>query len=154
MIGFPTGYTTTAIKALEVGHALEDGADEVDMVLPIGSVKQHEYAEIFEDIHSVVEAAKGRVVKVILETCYLTDEEKVMGATIAVAAGAHYVKTSTGFGPSGAAVEDIRLMRKVVGEHVGIKAAGGIRTQEFVKDLISAGADRIGASSTVAILTE
>jgi len=154
VIGFPLGATPTEIKVAEAKKALEDGADELDMVINIGALKDKDYDYVRNDIAEVVKVAheKGAKVKVIIETCYLTEEEKVKACELAKEAGADFVKTSTGFGTGGATVEDVRLMRKVVGPEMGVKAAGGIRTYEQALAMIEAGANRIGASSGVKIV--
>ncbi len=151
--GFPLGATSTQAKAFEAKKAVDDGADEVDMVINIGLLKAGEYEKVYEDIKAVVDSAKVPV-KVIIEACYLTDEEKVAACTISKLAGARYVKTSTGFGSGGATVEDVNLMRWVVGSDMGVKAAGGIRNLEKAKDMIKAGANKIGTSSGVVIVSE
>ncbi|MFQ5707329.1 MAG: deoxyribose-phosphate aldolase [bacterium] len=154
VIGFPLGATTTAAKAFETRHAVQEGADEIDMVINIGRLKSGDYDLVEKDIGAVVEAAGRRAhVKVILETCYLTDEEKIQGSLLAKAAGAAFVKTSTGFGKSGASLGDVALMRKVVGTEMGVKAAGGIRDYENAMRMVQAGATRIGASASVAIVS-
>ena len=150
--GFPLGATSTEAKAFEAKRAVEDGADEVDMVINVGLLKAGEYEKVYEDIRAVVEAAKIPV-KVIIEACYLTDEEKIAACVLAKLAGARYVKTSTGFGSGGATVEDVNLMRWVVGDEMGVKAAGGIRDLEKAKEMIRAGADKIGTSSGVVIVS-
>jgi deoxyribose-phosphate aldolase len=153
VVGFPLGATTKEVKAFETKQAVENGAQEVDMVINIGALKDKEYDVVKEDIKAVVEAAKGKaLVKVIIETCLLTDEEKVKACEIAKEAGADFVKTSTGFSTGGATVEDIELMRKTVGIDMGVKASGGVRTREFAEAVIEAGANRIGASSSIAIV--
>ncbi|MFH0777370.1 MAG: deoxyribose-phosphate aldolase [Candidatus Eisenbacteria bacterium] len=152
--GFPHGTNRSDVKAFEARKAVGDGAREVDMVMNVGALKSGEYRHVEDDIRSVVEACgRGVVVKVILETGYLNDEEKIKACTLAKATGAHYVKTSTGFGPRGASVEDVRLMRKVVGEEMGVKAAGGIRTAEDAAKMIEAGATRIGTSASIKIIS-
>ena len=154
VIGFPLGATTSFTKAAETRDAIANGATEVDMVIPIGLLKADEGLAVYEDISAVVRAAAGDVVvKVIIETGMLTDEEKRTACTLAKEAGADFVKTSTGFGPGGATVEDIRLMRSVVGEQMCVKASGGVRTYEDALSIIEAGANRIGASSGIAIVT-
>nr|PZN41774.1 MAG: deoxyribose-phosphate aldolase [Bacillota bacterium] len=153
VIGFPLGATTTEAKAFEARQAVEAGAEELDMVINVGALKSGHLDRVQEDIAAVVRAAAGRVVKVILETGLLTDEEKVTACRLAVAAGAHFVKTSTGFGPGGATVADVRLMRQTVGDQVGVKASGGIRDHATAVAMVEAGASRIGASSSVAIVT-
>ncbi|MCG0238715.1 MAG: deoxyribose-phosphate aldolase [Firmicutes bacterium] len=153
VIGFPLGATTTEAKAFEARQAVEAGADELDMVMNVGALKSGHLDRVQEDIAAVVRAAAGRMVKVILETGLLTDEEKVTACRLAVAAGAHFVKTSTGFGPGGATVADVSLMRRTVGDQVGVKASGGIRDHATAVAMVEAGATRIGASSSVAIVT-
>ncbi|KRD99822.1 deoxyribose-phosphate aldolase [Priestia megaterium] len=152
VIGFPLGATTSAVKAFETTNAIENGADEVDMVINIGALKDKNYDLVQSDIQAVVDAAKGKaLVKVIIETALLTDEEKAKVSELAVKAGADFVKTSTGFSTGGATVEDVALMRKTVGPDVGVKASGGVRGLEDAKAMIEAGATRIGASSGVSI---
>ena len=154
VIGFPLGATTPEIKAMEARKALRDGAREVDMVINIGALKSQDYELVATDIEKVVEAAHevGALCKVILETALLSDEEKVMASSLAKAAKADFVKTSTGFGPGGATVYDVALMRETVGPDMGVKASGGVRTLEDVEDMIAAGATRIGASAGVQIV--
>ncbi|WP_027108486.1 deoxyribose-phosphate aldolase [Lacticigenium naphthae] len=153
VIGFPLGANTSAIKAAEVKDAIENGATEVDMVINIGALKGEEYAVVEKDIQAVVDAAKGKaLVKVIIETALLTKDEKIKACELAKKAGADFVKTSTGFSTGGATVEDIRLMRGVVGPEMGVKASGGVRTREQALDMIKAGATRIGASNGMALL--
>ncbi|HHU49448.1 MAG TPA: deoxyribose-phosphate aldolase [Clostridiales bacterium] len=153
VIGFPLGATSTKTKVHETKEAIENGASEVDMVINIGAVKSGDYDLVRNDIESVVFAAKGRaLVKVIIETCLLTDDEKVRVCTIAKMAGADFVKTSTGFSTGGATIDDVRLMRRVVGPDMGVKAAGGIRDYETAVAMMEAGADRLGTSSGVAIV--
>ncbi len=154
VVGFPLGANLTSVKAFEAARAVEDGADELDMVLNIGALKQGNAKYVEEDIKAVVKAADGAVVKVILETCYLTDEEKVLACKLSKNAGAHFVKTSTGLAGGGATVEDVALMRRTVGQDLGVKAAGGIRTLESFKAMVDAGANRIGTSSGVKILED
>ena len=152
VIGFPLGATTSAVKAFETTNAIENGADEVDMVINIGALKDKNYDLVQSDIQAVVDAAKGKaLVKVIIETALLTDEEKAKVSELAVKAGADFVKTSTGFSTGGATVEDVALMRKTVGPDVGVKASGGVRGLEDAKAMIEAGATRIGTSSGVSI---
>ena len=155
VIGFPLGATSSASKAFETDHAIKDGAREVDMVINIGMLKSGEYDYIKEDILSVVSTAHsfGVLTKVIIETGLLTDEEKVKACMLAKQAGADFVKTSTGFVKGGATAGDIALMRKVVGPDLGVKASGGVRSQEDALALIASGADRIGASASVKIVT-
>lgn len=156
VVGFPLGAVAPEAKAAEAARAVADGATEIDMVLQIGRLKAGEDEFVRRDIEAVVRASRAAdaaaLVKVIIETCYLTDEEKVRACRLAVAAGAHFVKTSTGFGPAGATVEDVRLMRANVPAHVGVKAAGGVRTAEDARAMLAAGATRIGTSSGVAIV--
>ncbi|WP_213819007.1 deoxyribose-phosphate aldolase [Garciella nitratireducens] len=155
VIGFPLGATTSEVKAFETQNAIDNGASEVDMVIAIGKLKAGEYTAVQQDISAVVNAAKGKaLVKVIIETCLLTDQEKVKACQLAVEAGADYVKTSTGFSTGGAKIEDIRLMRKTVGNDIGVKASGGIRDRETALKMIEAGASRIGASASIAIVTQ
>ncbi len=152
VIGFPLGATTSAVKAAEASEAIENGAREVDMVINVGAVKSGDFDYVRKDVEAVVQAAKGKaLVKVILETCLLTDEEKRKCCQICKEAGADFVKTSTGFSTGGATVEDIKLMRDIVKPGMGVKASGGIRNYETAKAMIDAGASRIGASASVAI---
>ncbi|RDX02355.1 deoxyribose-phosphate aldolase [Listeria kieliensis] len=153
VIGFPLGANTSSMKAFETKDAILNGATEVDMVINIGALKEGNDTLVEEDIKAVVEAADGTLVKVIIETCLLTDEEKVRACKLAVKAGADFVKTSTGFSSGGATVHDIKLMRETVGPDIGVKASGGIRTKEDVLKMIDAGATRIGASAGVAIVS-
>lgn len=152
VVGFPLGAMATVAKAAETRQAVTDGAVEVDMVINVGWLKGGEYGLVRDDISAVVEAANGRPVKVILETALLTDEEKRRGCQLAKETGAAFVKTCTGFGGGGATVEDIALMREVVGPEMGVKASGGIRTTQDVHRMLEAGATRIGASASVAIV--
>ena len=152
VIGFPLGANTPELKAFETSDAIQNGADEVDMVINIGALKSRNFDLVERDIRAVVEAAKGTLVKVIIETCLLTDDEKVKACQIAQKAGADFVKTSTGFSTGGATVEDVALMRKTVGPDMGVKASGGARSYEDALAFIKAGATRIGASSGVAIM--
>lgn len=152
VIGFPLGASTSAVKACETKDAIANGAGEIDMVINIGALKDGEYDIVREDIKAVVDAANGTLVKVIIEACLLTDEEKVKACELSVEAGAHFVKTSTGFSTGGATPEDIELMRKTVGPEIGVKASGGVRNLEDMKKMIENGATRIGASSGVAIM--
>jgi deoxyribose-phosphate aldolase len=153
VIGFPLGATTSEVKAFETVNAIENGADEVDMVINISALKDKKYDVVENDIKAVVDAAKGKALtKVIIEACLLTDEEKVKACELAVKAGADFVKTSTGFSTGGATAEDIALMRKTVGENTGVKASGGVRSLEDAESMVKAGATRIGASSGVAIV--
>nr|WP_278302085.1 deoxyribose-phosphate aldolase [Caminicella sporogenes] len=153
VIGFPLGANTKEVKAFETKQAIENGAQEVDMVINIGALKDKKYDVVRDDIKAVVDAAKGKaLVKVIIETCLLTDEEKIKACEIAKEAGADFVKTSTGFSTGGATVEDVKLMRKTVGPDMGVKASGGVRSKEDAEAVINAGANRIGASASVAIV--
>jgi deoxyribose-phosphate aldolase len=155
VIGFPHGSSTTAIKAAEARQAIADGAVELDMVINIGELRSGHADYAKEDIRAVVEAAKGQaLVKVILENAYLTDEEKALACRLVEAAGADFVKTSTGFAPSGATIEDLRLMRASVGPRVQVKAAGGVRTLDAILAVIDTGTTRVGATATAAILDE
>ncbi|MFS1663692.1 deoxyribose-phosphate aldolase [Streptococcus sp. zg-JUN1979] len=153
VVGFPLGATTSATKAFETRDAVANGADEIDMVIAIGSLKSKDYQAVEDDIRAVVEASQDKLVKVIIETCLLTDDEKIKACQLAVAAGADFVKTSTGFSHKGATVEDVTLMRQTVGKEVGVKAAGGARNLADAKAFIEAGATRIGTSAGVAIVT-
>ena len=152
VIGFPLGANTPALKAFETKDAIENGADEIDMVINIGALKSKNYDLVLEDIKAVVEASGEKLVKVIIETCLLTEEEKVKACQLSKEAGADFVKTSTGFSTGGATVEDVALMRKTVGPDMGVKASGGARSYEDAIAFIEAGATRIGASSGVAIM--
>lgn len=153
VIGFPLGAHLPDIKGYEARRAVEQGAEEVDMVLNIGALKSRDYALVEQDILGVVQAVgKDTVVKVILETSLLTRDEKVMGCTLAKAAGADYVKTSTGFAGGGATVEDVQLMRETVGPDMGVKASGGVRTRDDAEKMVAAGATRLGASAGVKIV--
>ena len=154
VIGFPLGATTPEIKAMETRRALRDGAREVDMVLNIGALKSGDYALVRTDIEKVVEAAHdgSALCKVILETALLTDEEKVIASSLAKQARADFVKTSTGFGPGGATIYDVALMRETVGPEMGVKASGGVRTADDAEGMIAAGATRIGASAGIEIV--
>ena len=153
VVGFPLGATTSEAKAFETADAVRKGADEIDMVINVGSLKAGNFKLVEDDIKAVVQAACGRPVKVILETALLTDEEKIMGCTLSKAAGASFVKTSTGFGPGGATAHDIALMRKTVGPDLGVKASGGVRDMKTVLQMVEAGATRIGASASVKIVS-
>lgn len=154
VIGFPLGANTKTVKAFEAKEAVENGADEVDMVLNIGALKSGDDVLVLEDMKAVREAAKNAVVKVILETCLLTDEEKKKACALAKEAGLDFVKTSTGFSTAGATVEDVKLMREAVGDTMGVKASGGIRDTKTAEAMIAAGASRIGASKSIAIIGE
>lgn len=153
VIGFPLGANTSATKAFEAKHAIECGADEVDVVMNVAALKDGDYDYVVQDIKGVVDAATGKaLVKVIIEACLLTEEEKTLACQLSVKAGAEFVKTSTGFSTGGATAEDVALMRKVVGDKIGVKASGGIRNLEDMEQMIAAGASRIGASSGVKIM--
>ncbi len=147
VIGFPLGYQVTSVKEAEVRQAVADGASEVDMVVNLGDVKNRDFDRVTEEIRTLKAAAQDNVLKVIVETCYLTEEEKIALCSCVTEAGADYIKTSTGFGTAGAALEDIRLFQQHIGENVKIKAAGGIRTPEQAEQYIKAGCARIGSSS-------
>ncbi|MCB2294471.1 deoxyribose-phosphate aldolase [Clostridium algoriphilum] len=154
VIGFPLGATTTETKAFEASDAIKNGATEVDMVISIGELKDKNYEYVEQDIKAVVEVAKGKsLVKVIIETCLLTGEEKVKACELAKKAGADFVKTSTGFSKGGATIEDVKLMRETVGKEMGVKASGGIHTKEEATKMIEAGATRIGTSSGISIIS-
>lgn len=152
VIGFPLGATTTIAKVMETRDAIANGAEEIDMVINVGAVKAKKWDLVKQDIEAVREASEGYILKVILETALLTDEEKIKSSEISKEAGADFVKTSTGFGPGGATEHDVALMRQVVGEKMGVKASGGIRDYETAQKMIDAGATRIGASASVAIV--
>jgi deoxyribose-phosphate aldolase len=156
VVGFPHGANTTAVKAFEAERALDEGAVELDMVLPIGWLRSGEDDEVREDIAAVVDVAhpRGAVVKVILENAYLTDEQKVRGCRLSETAGADFVKTSTGFAPSGSTMDDLRLMRASVSDRVKVKAAGGIRTLDLLIEGLNAGMDRCGATATAVIIDD
>jgi len=154
VVGFPLGATTPAVKAFETNEVIEKGAKEVDMVINIGAAKSGNWKLVEEDIRAVVHASRGRaLVKVIIETCLLTDEEKVRACTLSKLAGADFVKTSTGFSTGGATAEDVSLMRRTVGEKMGVKASGAVRDYATAKKMIEAGATRLGTSSGVAIVS-
>ena len=154
VIGFPLGASETAIKAAESKLAIEQGAKEIDMVINIGLLKSSEYQAVYDDIEMVCDTChkNGAILKVIIETCLLTDEEKIIACLLSKKAGADFVKTSTGFSTAGAKVEDIELMRKVVGHKMGVKASGGVRNRETAIAMLKAGANRIGASSGIKII--
>jgi deoxyribose-phosphate aldolase len=151
-VGFPFGAVQADVKRFETEAAVDDGAHEIDVVLNIARLKQGDDKFIMRELIDVAEAADERTVKVILETCYLTDEEKVRACQMIVESGAHFVKTSTGFGPAGATVADVRLLRQTVGQKFGVKASGGIRDTQTALAMIEAGANRLGTSSGVAII--
>ncbi|MEX2104388.1 MAG: deoxyribose-phosphate aldolase [Bacilli bacterium] len=153
VIGFPLGANSSATKAFETKQAIEDGATEVDMVINIGALKNGDKETVENDIRAVVEAARGKaLVKVIIETSLLTEEEKVLACQLSKNAGADFVKTSTGFSTGGATIEDIALMHQTIGPEMGVKASGGVRDAASVQELVKAGATRIGASSGIAIV--
>lgn len=155
VIGFPLGATTPLAKQLEARDAVAAGADELDMVINVGALKDEDYELVYDDIVGVVKAAGSKaIVKVILETSALTDEEKVIGSLLSARAGAAFVKTSTGFGSGGATVTDVALMKRTVGENVQVKASTGVKTREIAVELIKAGATRLGTSSGKAILSD
>jgi deoxyribose-phosphate aldolase len=153
VIGFPLGANTTEVKVFETKDAIEKGAQEIDMVINIAMLKDKEYDYVENEIHQIVEAAKDKaIVKVIIETCLLTDEEKIKACELSQKAGADFVKTSTGFSTGGATIHDIALMRKTVGAEMGVKASGGVHTHEEALAMVEAGATRIGASAGVKLL--
>lgn len=155
VVGFPLGATTSEVKAFEAAQAIENGADEIDMVINIGALKDERYDYVENDIKSVAEKCKGKaLLKVIIETCLLNDDQKIMACKLAKSAGADYVKTSTGFSTSGAIVSDIILMKNTVGKDMGVKASGGIRDLDTALKMIEVGASRIGASASVKIINE
>ena len=151
VVGFPLGYSVTEAKLAEVKQALLDGADEIDMVVNITDVKNHDYDAVETEIRALREATGSKILKVIIETCYLTEEEKIRLCEIVTRAGADYIKTSTGFGTAGATLEDIRLFKEHIGPGVKMKAAGGIRTREAMEAYLAEGCDRIGSSSAANI---
>jgi len=154
VVGFPLGATSTFVKIAEARDAIANGATEIDMVINVGALKSGDLDTVRRDVEGVVQACRGQaVVKVILETGLLTEEEKIKACSISKMAGADFVKTSTGFGPGGATVEDVALMRKIVGPEMGVKASGGVRDLDTARNMIAAGANRIGTSSGVAIAT-
>ncbi|MDT2817705.1 deoxyribose-phosphate aldolase [Vagococcus lutrae] len=154
VIGFPLGANSSAVKAAETKQAIEDGANEVDMVINVGALKSGDEQTVLEDIKAVVDATAGKtLVKVIIETALLTDEEKVKACQLAVEAGADFVKTSTGFSTAGAKPEDVKLMKETVGDKAEVKASGGIHSKADVDAMVEAGATRIGASAGIAIVT-
>ena len=151
VVGFPLGQMASQAKAAEAALAVEEGAEEIDMVINVGALKDKHYEVVLEDIRGVKRACKDAVLKVIIETCLLSDEEKIKACELAKEAGADFVKTSTGFSKAGAKTEDVELMRRVVGRDMGVKASGGIRDKETAEAMIQAGADRLGTSATIAI---
>lgn len=152
VVGFPLGANTSETKEFETIDAIKNGADEIDMVINIGALKNKDYNYLLNDIEVVVRAAKGKLVKIIIETCYLTNEEIEEICHISEKAGAQYVKTSTGFGTGGAKVEDIVLIKKNISSNIGIKASGGIKTKEDASNMLNAGATRLGTSSSIDII--
>lgn len=154
VIGFPLGYHTTEVKVFEVKQAISDGANEVDMVVNLGDVKNGSFDKITQEIRTLKEAAGEHILKVIVETCYLTQEEKVRLCRCVTEGGADYIKTSTGFGTAGAKLEDIRLFKEHIGPKVKIKAAGGVRSREDLERFLEAGCERIGTSSALKLLAE
>ena len=152
VVGFPLGYSVTEAKTAETRKALEDGADEIDMVINITDVKNGDYQAVEKEISTLRQITRGKILKVIVETCYLTEEEKIKLCEIVTKAGADYIKTSTGFGTAGASLEDIRLFKEHIGSEVKMKAAGGIRTRKAMEAYLEAGCDRIGSSSAKNIL--
>lgn len=151
VVGFPLGQMSTAAKAAETQIAVEDGAEEIDMVINVGALKDKDYEVVLGDIKAVKAACRNALLKVIIETCLLTEEEKIKACELAKEAGADFVKTSTGFSTAGAKVQDVALMRKTVGESMGVKASGGIRNKETAQEMVEAGASRLGTSATIAI---
>lgn len=154
VVGFPHGSSATETKVFETKQAIADGATEIDMVLNIGALKSGLYDFVKSDIAAVVQAAAGKMVKVILENAYLTDDEKVTACKLCEAAGAHYVKTSTGYAPTGATIADVKLMRASVSPHVKVKSAGGVRTLDALIEMLDAGVERSGATTTSVMLDE
>jgi deoxyribose-phosphate aldolase len=152
VVGFPLGAMSTKAKAFEAEQAVKDGANEIDMVINVGAMKDKNWDFVTDDIRAVVNASKPSIVKVIIETCLLTDEEKIKACELSEKAGAAFVKTSTGFSTGGATVNDVKLMKKTVGDHLKVKASGGIHTPEFAQQLINAGADRLGVSNGLAVI--
>ncbi|MBS5322462.1 MAG: deoxyribose-phosphate aldolase [Lachnospiraceae bacterium] len=152
VIGFPNGNTTTAVKVLETRDAVENGADEIDMVINLGMVKERDYDRVLEEIQAVKQACGGKVLKVIIETCLLTEDEKLEMCRVVTRSGAEYIKTSTGFSTGGATFADVELMRKHVGEQMKVKAAGGISSVEDAEEFLALGADRLGTSRLITLL--
>lgn len=152
VVGFPLGYSVTEAKIAETKKALEDGASEIDMVINISDVKNGDYAAVEKEIAALKEVVGYKILKVIIETCYLTEEEKIAMCKAVTAAGADYIKTSTGFGTAGATISDIRLFKENIGEHVKMKAAGGVKTVEDLEAFLQEGCDRIGTSSAVKLI--
>lgn len=154
VIGFPNGYNTTAVKVFEAKEAIREGASEIDMVINIGAMKAGDYDFVEQEITALREATRGKILKVIVETCYLTEDEKIKVCELVTNAGADFIKTSTGFGPSGATIEDINLFKKHIGPNVKMKAAGGISTVEDLEAFVNAGCARIGTSRAVGLLKD
>ena len=152
VIGFPNGYSTTAVKVFETKDAIANGAEEIDMVINVGFLKDKRYEEIEAEIRQIHEACDGKILKVIIETCLLTEEEKIKMCEIVTSAGAEYIKTSTGFSTAGATFADVELMRKYIGKDVKVKAAGGISSFDDAEKFMSLGADRLGTSRLVKIM--
>ena len=152
VVGFPLGYSTTKAKLAEVEQAVEDGVGEVDMVINITDVKNGDFDKVTEEIRSLKQAVGDRILKVIIETCYLTKEEKIAMCKAVTEAGADYIKTSTGFGTAGATMEDILLFKEYIGPHVKMKAAGGVKSVEDMEAFLEAGCDRIGTSSAISLI--
>ncbi|GAB5614114.1 deoxyribose-phosphate aldolase [Faecalimonas hominis] len=152
VVGFPLGYSTTKAKLAEVEQAVEDGVGEVDMVINITDVKNGDFDKVTEEIRSLKQAVDDRILKVIIETCYLTKEEKIAMCKAVTEAGADYIKTSTGFGTAGATMEDILLFKEYIGPHVKMKAAGGVKSVEDMEAFLEAGCDRIGTSSAISLI--
>lgn len=152
VIGFPNGNMTTAAKVFETRDAVENGANEIDMVINIGDVKAGDYDKVLVEIKEIKKACCGKLLKVIIETCLLTEEEKIKMCEVVTESGAEYIKTSTGFSTSGATIEDVELMRKHVGKHIKVKAAGGINSVADAEKFIALGADRLGTSRLIALL--
>ena len=151
VIGFPNGYNTTAVKVFEAKEAISEGASEIDMVINIGAMKAGNYDFVEREITALREATRGKILKVIVETCYLTEEEKIKVCELVTNAGADFIKTSTGFGPAGATIEDINLFKKHIGPKVKMKAAGGISTVEDLEAFVDAGCERIGTSRAIGL---
>lgn len=154
VIGFPNGYNTTAVKVFEAKEAIREGASEIDMVINIGAMKAGNYDFVEREIAELREATRGKILKVIVETCYLTEEEKIKVCELVTNAGADFIKTSTGFGPAGATIEDINLFKKHIGPKVKMKAAGGISTVEDLEAFVDAGCERIGTSRAIGLLKD
>lgn len=152
VIGFPNGYSTTAVKVFETKDAIKNGAEEIDMVINIGFLKEKRYQEVEEEIRQIHEACNGKILKVIIETCLLTEEEKIKMCEIVTKAGAEYIKTSTGFSTGGATFEDVELMKTHIGREVKVKAAGGISSLDDAVKFMSLGADRLGTSGLIKII--